>query len=175
MSKIQALSIQQPFAWLIAHGYQDIENRDWKPYYKGWFLIHASGTLDAPSFYGPKGDEVLDMAYWQRLHPDVVDRMPPMAWYYETKGIVGVAHIARIVMAGETRSPWFRGAFGLKIDCARPVPWIPLRGELYFFDVADEIIAQVKQALQINTFDELLNPGSATLWEYEHNEPRTSF
>ena len=164
-SRIPALSIQQPHAWLIANGHQDIENRDWNPHHRGWFLIHASGTLDAPSFYGPKGDEVLDLL-WHQRHPEVAEKMPPLARDYETKGIVGVARVIRVVtMRHETQSPWFRGAFGMKIANAHPVPCIPLRGDLYFFDVADEIVAQVKGALKINAFDELLMPGAATLWD----------
>jgi hypothetical protein len=37
-----ALSIRQPWAWLILHAGKDIENRDWPTKYRGPFLIHAS-------------------------------------------------------------------------------------------------------------------------------------
>ena len=36
------LSIRQPWAWLIAHGWKNIENRTWPTGYRGRFLIHAA-------------------------------------------------------------------------------------------------------------------------------------
>ncbi len=41
-----ALSIRQPWAWLIINGYKDIENRSWPTNYRGTFFIHASKTFD---------------------------------------------------------------------------------------------------------------------------------
>ena len=37
----KALSIQQPWAWLIVNDHKDIENRDWRTHYRGPVLIHA--------------------------------------------------------------------------------------------------------------------------------------
>ena len=39
---MKTLSIQQPWASLIAHGIKDVENRSWKINYRGPILIHAS-------------------------------------------------------------------------------------------------------------------------------------
>ncbi len=39
---MKALSIRQPWAWLILHGGKDIENRDWATRFRGRVLIHAS-------------------------------------------------------------------------------------------------------------------------------------
>jgi len=38
---MKALSIRNPWAWLIAKGLIDIENRTWKTNYRGKLLIHA--------------------------------------------------------------------------------------------------------------------------------------
>ena len=38
----QAISIRQPWAWLIVHGWKNIENRMWRTSYRGPVLIHAS-------------------------------------------------------------------------------------------------------------------------------------
>jgi len=43
---LPALSIWQPWAWLIANGYKDIENRTWWTKFRGPFLIHASKRMD---------------------------------------------------------------------------------------------------------------------------------
>jgi len=36
-----ALSIKQPWAWLIANGIKDVENRTWKTDFRGKILIHS--------------------------------------------------------------------------------------------------------------------------------------
>ena len=46
---MKAISIRQPWAWLIVHGYKDVENRTWATKYRGPILIHAGKTLD-PGF-----------------------------------------------------------------------------------------------------------------------------
>jgi hypothetical protein len=38
---VPALTILQPWAWAISHGPKRIENRTWKPRYRGPLLIHA--------------------------------------------------------------------------------------------------------------------------------------
>ena len=39
---MKALSIRQPWAWLILHGGKDIENRTWATKLRGRVLIHAA-------------------------------------------------------------------------------------------------------------------------------------
>jgi len=43
---MKALSIRQPWAWLIVNGYKTIENRTWRTSYRGPLLIHAGKTID---------------------------------------------------------------------------------------------------------------------------------
>ena len=43
---MKALSIMQPWAWLIANGHKDIENRSWPTRYRGPVLIHAGKRED---------------------------------------------------------------------------------------------------------------------------------
>ena len=38
---MRVLSIHQPWAWLIAMSYKDVENRSWRTAYTGELLIHA--------------------------------------------------------------------------------------------------------------------------------------
>jgi hypothetical protein len=39
---MKAITIKQPWAWLICSGVKDIENRSWPTKYRGRVLIHAS-------------------------------------------------------------------------------------------------------------------------------------
>ena len=41
-----ALSIQQPWAWLIVNGHKGVENRDWDTRQRGDILIHAGKKFD---------------------------------------------------------------------------------------------------------------------------------
>lgn len=43
---MKALSLRQPWAWLVVTGYKTIETRTWKTNYRGLLLIHASGKWD---------------------------------------------------------------------------------------------------------------------------------
>jgi hypothetical protein len=47
---MKALSVRQPWAWLIVNSIKDVENRSWKTGYRGPFLVHASKTVDAKSW-----------------------------------------------------------------------------------------------------------------------------
>ena len=42
---MKVIVVRQPWAWLIVHGYKDIENRSWKTRYRGTLLIQASANL----------------------------------------------------------------------------------------------------------------------------------
>lgn len=39
---MKAISIKQPWAWLIANGYKTVENRKWYTAHRGDILVHAS-------------------------------------------------------------------------------------------------------------------------------------
>jgi len=43
---MRALTIQQPWAWLIVHGRKGIENRSWGTRHRGPLAIHAGLTYD---------------------------------------------------------------------------------------------------------------------------------
>lgn len=44
---MKTLSIKQPWAWLIASGIKDVENRTWRTNYRGRIYVHASGRWDS--------------------------------------------------------------------------------------------------------------------------------
>lgn len=114
---MKALSIQQPYAWLICHGYKDIENRDWPTKGRGSFYIHAGKKLDKEAV------EHLKFNY------------PHLPWpgTWELGGIVGQARIVDCVTASD--SEWFYGKFGFVIKDAKPLPFLPYKGKLGFFEV----------------------------------------
>ena len=138
---MKAISIQQPYAWLITNGYKDIENRDWDTSYRGFVLIHAGKKLDA---------DIINTMTGQWMQQTMSDHwkaawevMPERSQDYETGGIVGYATIQKVVT--DHTSPWFRGKYGFVLTQRHPLPFIPLRGQLYLFDVPAEVEAQVNK------------------------------
>ena len=118
------LSIQQPWAWLIANGFKDVENRDWQraPSYRGPVLIHA----------GLKTDRAFPRTWAEQL----CGRELPA--YYQTGGIVGKARLVDVVRQSD--SPWFFGSLGLVFAEAQPLPFTPLRGQLGLFEVDEGLL-----------------------------------
>lgn len=120
---MKALSIRQPWAWLILHAGKDIENRNWPTLVRGEILIHASK--------GMTRNEYLD-AYDFALHVNPALKIP----HFEDLprgGIVGSAVISDCVK--QSVSPWFFGKYGYVLHGATPVDFFPLRGRLGFFEV----------------------------------------
>jgi hypothetical protein len=42
---MKAITVRQPWAWLVVTGKKDIENRTWRTHYRGKLLIHAASRL----------------------------------------------------------------------------------------------------------------------------------
>lgn len=124
-----ALSIMQPWAWLIVNGHKDVENRDWPTKFRGPIAIHA----------GKKVDDDAETYLAQGIHPvggDFLSSKDPMMGYpypiQQRGGIVGTAEIVDCVESSE--SGWFVGRYGFVIRSARPIEFIPLKGKLGFFE-----------------------------------------
>jgi hypothetical protein len=104
----RALSIRQPYAWLIIAGHKTIENRTWKTAYRGRLLIHAA--LETYPFEHP--------AYRSIKLPDRLDR----------GGIIGEVTLEDIVT--ESNDPWFTGPYGWILANPRALPFQPCPGRL---------------------------------------------
>ena len=83
---IPALSIRQPWAWLIVNGYKDIENRDWPTVFRGRMLIHAGLTMSR-SYY----DETVAYLYDEGILDRDIE-IPPFE-ALERGGLVGWADV----------------------------------------------------------------------------------
>jgi hypothetical protein len=118
---MKALSIRQPYAWLIVQGHKDVENRTWPTRYRGPILIHASQALY------PDYDGIL-----RRVREQFGIEIPP-GDQVERGGVIGRAEIVDCVT--QSQSPWFWGPYGFVLRNAAPLPFQPLRGHLGLFEV----------------------------------------
>jgi hypothetical protein len=114
---MKALSIRQPWAWLIANGLKDIENRTWGTNFRGTFLLHAGKSFDYEGYE------------WVISEMGVA--LPPPS-QFELGGIVGQAEIIDCVTSFD--SPWFSGPYGFVLRNARPRRFTPISGKLGFFN-----------------------------------------
>lgn len=126
-----ALSIQQPWAWLIVNGFKDLENRTWAlpdKYLGATVLIHASAR---PPFSIATARDLVSEIHARYGIPGGL-RYPA-----EGRGVGGIVGVARFT--GCTRdhvSPWAaRGQWHWLIAEARPLPFMPCKGRLGFFRV----------------------------------------
>ena len=135
-----ALSIRNPWAFLIAAGLKPVENREWRTNFRGPFAIHAGKAFDA--------DARRDLV--ENRHPVTgaslffIDGMPK-GFLEMTKGdfnggIIGVAEIVDCVEVHP--SDYFVGPYGFVVENAHPIPRVPCRGVLGFFDWRRQIEAE---------------------------------
>lgn len=116
--KLPALSIRQPYAWLVANGIKEIENRTRRTHYRGPILIHASLRR-------------------QELTDDVIKKLELLAGYkfpssFDQGGIVGIAEIVDCVE--KSTSPWkIEEHWGWVLSNARPLDFRPCKGALGLF------------------------------------------
>jgi hypothetical protein len=120
--EIKALSIKQPYPHHIFHDGKDVENRDWPTKGRGWFIVHAGVSKSEID----KDDE-REMA------------MP-------RGGVVGMARIVDCVT--EMDSNWFFGRYGFVLRDAFPLPLIPCRGQLGFFNLEPDTYRSLADALR---------------------------
>jgi hypothetical protein len=134
---MKALSIRQPWAWCIVNlprGYhKDVENRDWKPgnpglRFRGQFLIHASKTMSRAEY-----EQCLATCkHIGASRPFPQGTTLPAPDELLRGGIIGRARLVSIVDSHP--SPWFFGPLGLVLDEIEPLPFLPMKGALGFFE-----------------------------------------
>lgn len=121
---MKALSILQPWAWLIVHGYKDIENRTWWTNVRGRFLVHAGKKYDrhyhADMTWALKGDRGIELPPFEAMPrgaivgaADLVDCVRSHASYWKDPESIG------FVLANATA-------------LSQPVAY---RGQLGFFEI----------------------------------------
>lgn len=113
----RALSIRQPWAWLIVNGYKDVENRSWTTKIRGWIGIHAGLKFDKDAYE------------WVKFtFPDI--KMPIIEDFHRG-GLVGKVRL--IECYSYYNSPWFSGPYGFVLADATTHRFKPCPGKLGFF------------------------------------------
>ena len=160
---MKALSIKQPWAWLICSGLKDIENRTWPvgrrpqhgPYQSqcanfrielpAHIYVHAGLKVEQSAipirdrrlFGGPEHGALISREETKRMENEA---LWPDGKIWKLSAIIGEVTITACVT--ESHSPWFEGPYGFVLK--DPVLYdklIPYKGQLGFFEVK---LAEVK-------------------------------
>jgi hypothetical protein len=123
---MKALSIRQPWAWLILNAGKDVENRSWYTEFRGPVLLHASKGMTLNEYEDARNT----------LELIIPSHHLPMKHELERGGIVGECEIVDCVDRSD--SPWFFGEWGFVLKNVKPLPFQPCKGQLGFFDVCGE-------------------------------------
>src|ERR1700689_5169089 len=107
-SGMKVIVIRQPWAWLIVHGFKDIENRSWRTRYRGTLLIQASAGL-------PTKHALEDIRLFVRK------RGVDLPEDFERGGIVGMAQLDDCVTS--SGSKWFEGPVGWVLSKPKRLPF----------------------------------------------------
>ena len=131
---MKALSVRQPWAWLIAHGYKDVENRSWSTKFRGRVYIHA-GKLLAWSWLASFG-----VTRFRAEMPETFEQLQGFWRFMNDTGHLGaiVGEVDIVDCVTRSTSFWFEGPYGFVL--ANPVTYekpIPYKGRLGLFNVLD--------------------------------------
>lgn len=135
-----ALSVRQPWAWLIVNGWKNVENRMWRTSFRGPFLVHASKGMTRDEY---KSCQLFMDGFCSIDLPPFED--------LQRGGIVGAATLLDCV--DEHRSEWFCGEWGFVLAEQRVLPFHECKGSLGFFR------CEYPEAL-LNPQSEIRNPQS---------------
>lgn len=128
----KAISIRQPWAWLIVQGFKPVENRTWETLWRGPVAIHASQGMTRAEY-----DECAAFLHSQPSLRHIIDALPKPEDLLRG-GIVGKAHLVACTRAHE--SPFFTGPFGHVLQGAEPVAFQPCKGALGYFKLPQGVV-----------------------------------
>lgn len=134
---MKALSIRQPWAWLIVNGIKTVENRSWATKFCGRFLVHASST-----FYFNKWDYEpfrMDIQALLDANPNFNHLHLPMTTKgYEQGGIVGAVDLVDCVTkcTNKIDASWHEpDYYAFILRNPEVLPFRQMNGKLNFFEV----------------------------------------
>ena len=137
-----ALSVQQPWPWLIFYGKKDIENRTWAPprsVVGQRIAIHASKK---PQALEPLAvmEEIFGMdvgTWWEPQIPPL--RELPLGALVGTVELLEITQTGQSGVRGGSKSAWFAGPYGWVLRNPRALEEpIPMSGRLGLWPVPIE-------------------------------------
>lgn len=111
-----ALTIRQPYAWLIVAGIKPVENRTWSTTYRGPLLIHAGTKMHDHPLHE------IERRYGVRIDTRLL----------QMGGVIGRVDLVDVVTSHP--SPWFTGPFAFVLRDPTALPFRSARGAQGLFE-----------------------------------------
>jgi hypothetical protein len=145
---MKILCVRQPWAWAIIHAKKDVENRKWATSYRGPLLIAAA---KAPVY---RLDSIISYLAERRVRLDL-DAL-------QYGGIIGMIELVDCLTIDSrlkegdswereqsfktaTKSRWCQGPVYWVLKNPRPLPFMPITGQLRLFDPPPNVKAKLKK------------------------------
>lgn len=124
---MRALSLTQPWAWLVVHGGKDIENRVWSTKLRGRFLVHAAKGMTRAQYHDA-------VAFTLATPGGAYDRLPRFE-DLELGGIIGSVELLDVLPPAPLPKRAWRMPmqFGFTLANPAPLPFVPCKGALGFW------------------------------------------
>ncbi len=150
---MKALSLRQPWAWIVVHGGKDLENRRRvnTKFPREPILIHASQGMTRSEYNAAIAFSARAMDVKDGFGAgDEYIKLIPAFCDLERGGIVGRCRITGVrsnnaVPAGENAHPWaMAGQYGYSLVEIVPLPFVKCMGMLGFFSVPAEVVLELE-------------------------------
>lgn len=142
---MRALSLTQPWAWIILNLGKRVENRSRNiGNYRGPLLLHASKTMRQRDWW-----EAYDFCAKHFGHVGFADRIPKPASLVRG-AIVGRCNVIEQIAPNHSTAGlsddqrrWYMGAHAYVLDDVKPTPVVYCSGLLGFWAVPDDVVAEL--------------------------------
>ena len=115
------LSVRQPWAWAIVHGFKNIENRTWRSRFRGRLFIHASMKQE--------DDDVGFVCRRIARIRGLPARRVRDGYFVELQLGAVIGAVTMVDCVETHASIWFEGPHGFVFEDPCPLPVFPLRGK----------------------------------------------
>lgn len=162
---MKALTVKNPWAWAIVHGYKDVENRFQQTHHRGRLAIHTAKTADPAGYTDPAIRDAIDDYNSSPVVPGELIKRADLTHFGYVEGTVQVvgchhANDCRNADTGRLCSEWAHdNAYHWELAQAEPFvsPW-PARGMLGLWDW--DPVAEVVLSIQIHVEEFSTHPYS---------------
>ena len=147
---VRALTLRQPWAWMVVRGGKTIENRTWhRPSLRGPILIHAGAAMtrsyyDAAAEFAarvPRRLRRFSVAGERRSGPSP---LLPAFERLERGGIVGRVTIEDALEPPRADDGWrMAGQWGYVLGDVAPLPFVACKGMLGAWTVPADVLAEL--------------------------------
>ncbi len=139
MSHLQALTVCEPYAWMLIHGPKSIENRKWSTNYRGPLVIHSGLNKSWLKEYHRRRFSLPRSERCFELEPPL-----PKDTAYHFGCIIGIVDVVDCVKHEKVRGkPFAWGPYCWIMENPRPVKPVYVKGAMGLFNLDPSIVVEL--------------------------------